>query len=126
MNAYLDGRDLLKTEARSVQVDALWRNAWAYDLEDGQYAADIPYWTSLVEERRPRRVLELACGTGRITLPIAATGVAQDPGFQFVALDYSLNLLARAEEKKATADPHVAASVTFIEGDMRSFDLDGS
>jgi SAM-dependent methyltransferase len=115
----------LKTEDRSAQVDALWRNAWAYDLEDGQFAADIPYWSALVARLRPTRVLELACGTGRITLPIAAAGVAQDPGFRLVALDYSPNLLARAEEKKAAADPQVAAAVTFVEGDMRSFDLDG-
>ena len=109
-----------------TEVDALWRNAWAYDLEDGQFAADIPYWRGLVERARPKRVLEMACGTGRITLPLAATGLAHAPGFELVAFDYSPNLLTRADEKLAAAEPGIQQAVTFREADMRTFDVDGA
>jgi SAM-dependent methyltransferase len=58
-------------------------------------------------------VLELACGTGRLTLPLARTGR------QVVGLDASSAMLDRGREKAAAE----GVEVTFVEGDMRSFDI---
>src|SRR2546430_35650 len=57
-------------------------------------------------------VLELGCGTGRVTLAIAAAGV------EVVGLDLSPAMLRLARAKAASA-----ANPTWIEGDMRRFTL---
>ncbi len=58
-------------------------------------------------------ILELACGTGRLTIPLA-----QD-GHKVVGLDDSRAML-RATKAKADAE---GVEITFLEGDMRSLDL---
>src|SRR5918995_2745625 len=73
-------------------------------------------------------VLELACGTGRLTIPIAADG------HEVVGLDASPAMLRRARQKAeswssrwraryARADDCDDLNLTFLAGDMRSFDL---
>ena len=64
-------------------------------------------------EKSGRPVLELACGTGRLTIPIAQAGV------EIVGLDLSPSMLAHARRKAKAAD----VEVEFVEGDCRSFDL---
>jgi ubiquinone/menaquinone biosynthesis C-methylase UbiE len=44
-----------------------------YDLEYGQFQGDLDFYVALAREAAPP-VLELACGTGRVTLPIARAG----------------------------------------------------
>ena len=58
-------------------------------------------------------VLELACGTGRLTLPIAGDG------HEVVALDSSAAMLSAARRKAVGQ----GLRVTFVESDMRDFDL---
>ncbi|HEX5725677.1 MAG TPA: class I SAM-dependent methyltransferase [Longimicrobiaceae bacterium] len=58
-------------------------------------------------------VLELACGTGRLLVPIAREGV------RAVGLDLSAAMLAAAREHAREA----GVAVEFVEGDMRAFDL---
>ncbi len=58
-------------------------------------------------------VLELACGTGRLALPIAAAG------FDTTGLDASAAMLAEAERKARES----GLPIDFIHGDMRSFEL---
>lgn len=107
----------------ATSVTPHWRDARAYDWENAGFAADVPYWEGVLARRRPARVLELACGTGRLTLPLAAAGLAGDPAFRIVGLDYSPEMVARAREKLAAADPTVAEAVTYVQGDMRGFAL---
>jgi SAM-dependent methyltransferase len=61
------------------------------------------------------RVLELGCGSGRLTIPIAQAGL------EVVGLDLSLAMLERARAKATEA----RLKVEFVEADMRSFDLPG-
>lgn len=69
----------------------------------------------LAEARRQAgRVLELACGTGRVLLPIASGGQP------CVGLDLSPDMLAEARRKANELGVHVE----WMQGDMRSFDLD--
>ena len=59
-------------------------------------------------------VLELACGTGRLTIPIALDG------HEIVGLDASHAMLRSAREK---ADAE-SVEIRFVHDDMRSFELD--
>ncbi|WP_176556232.1 class I SAM-dependent methyltransferase [Rubellimicrobium rubrum] len=58
-------------------------------------------------------VLELACGTGRLTIPLARDG------HEVVGLDASPAMLLQAGRKAAAA----GLAVTWVSGDMRRFDL---
>lgn len=104
-------------------VDLHWRRADAYDWENGDVVADIPYWEAMLARYRPSRVLDLACGTGRLTMPLAAMGQQIDPGFRITGLDISKAMIARAEEKRNGLLAEQAAVITFREGDMRAFAL---
>jgi SAM-dependent methyltransferase len=103
----------------------MWVDAWAYDLATGPFDDDLCYWQAALHRFRPRRVLDLGCGTGRLTVPLAETGLGYDPDFAIVGLDASAAFLAGAESRLATCDPHVRNAVGFVPGDMAGFTLDG-
>ena len=90
------------------------------DIHDSQFAYlfqrdDIPFWVGLAHDYGPR-VLELACGTGRISIPIALSGVTID------GLDFSLAMLQLARERATTS----GVAATFYHGDIRQLDFDAS
>jgi SAM-dependent methyltransferase len=100
----------------------MWDDPVLYDLENADDPAfDLPFWQGLVERLAPRRVLELACGTGRVTLPLARMGIAES----IVGLDSSPRVLdvARAAARHECAA--VCDVLEFVEGDMRAPALDG-
>ena len=63
-------------------------------------------------------VLELGCGTGRITFPVAEAGV------KIAGLDQSTSMLEVAREKLNSLAPEVQSRVTLVEGDMKNFSFD--
>ena len=87
-----------------------------YDTVYEDYVEDILFY---VEEARRAHgpCLELGCGTGRVLIPVAASGV-DVPG-----LDLSPPMIARARRKVAALAEDVQARVTLLEGDMRDFTL---
>jgi len=92
---------------------------WAdiYDLQWGGFQEDIPFYVGEAERATPP-ILELACGTGRVTIPIAQAGV------EVVGLDSSPEMLAVAQQKVAQLPPEVNERIRLLEGDMRDFSLD--
>src|SRR5260370_23106676 len=66
------------TPSRPETMSELYRNPEEYDREHLGYDEDIAFYVSLVRKLRPNRVLELGCGTGRITIPLAETGSRLD------------------------------------------------
>jgi 2-polyprenyl-3-methyl-5-hydroxy-6-metoxy-1,4-benzoquinol methylase len=72
-----------------------------------------PFYSNLARQCRGD-VLELACGTGRLTIPISLRG------HRITALDSSLKMLDTAKRKAQTA----RAKIDFRHADMRSFELD--
>jgi len=94
------------------QAIPLYRDGRHYDALNSFLVADIPFY---LEEARNagRPVLELACGTGRLTIPIAQSGV------EIVGLDLSPSMLAHARTKARAA----GVEIEFVEGDCRAFDL---
>ncbi len=65
-----------------------------YDWENAQTMGrrDVRFWETLAR-RTGGHILELGCGTGRITLPLARTGA------RVVGIDRSESMLARAHER---------------------------
>lgn len=98
----------------------MWNDPELYDLENADDPAfDLAYWEWVVRSVTPRRMLELGCGTGRLTLPLARLGVASE----LVALDTSEPFLERLRSRVAGESPPTAVEVVL--GDMRTPPVDG-
>ncbi len=92
----------------------IYEDARRYDALVGQHfgSSDAAYWKAQAT-RCGGPVLELACGSGRLTLPIA------DGGTEIAGLDASKPMLALAREKAAQANLQVEWHL----GDMADFEL---
>jgi SAM-dependent methyltransferase len=62
-------------------------------------------------------VLELGCGTGRITVALA------EAGYRVVGLDISEKMLERAADKRSALRREARECVQLVQGDMTQFDL---
>src|SRR5690349_20961322 len=79
-----------------------------YDWENARTLGrrDVRFWTRFAQ-RAPGRVLELGCGTGRVSLPLAKAGV------DLVGIDRSAPMLDRARRVRSGARPRL------LRGDIR-------
>lgn len=94
-------------------MEDLYTAADLYDLaHPGTARGELEFYLRQARLAGPR-LLELACGTGRLTLPLAAAGL------HLTGLDRSSEMLARARAKAAAA----GAAAEFVAADMRAFDL---
>ena len=95
-------------------------DAWAdvYDRIYSYVRDDIPFYVEAARES-DGPVLELGCGTGRVTLPVAEAGV------DVVGLDFSSAMLDAARTKSQRL-PSGSGSLTLVQADMRDFSLDTS
>lgn len=92
------------------------RLARYYDLEHADYVDDLAMHAGFAQASvSAAGVLELACGTGRCLLPMAAAG------HEVTGLDVSATMLDIARSKAAAAG--LAARVHLVDGDMRDFAL---
>ncbi len=85
--------------------------AW-HDVECAGYAADLPLWRELADERGGP-VLDIGAGTGRVALDLAARG------HEVVAVDLEPDLVAACHERARARSLPVRALV----GDARSLAL---
>ena len=88
---------------------------------DGAYSAkpdlvDLPFYLELAERSRGP-ILEIACGTGRVLLPIARKGI------EIHGVDNSQPMLQILKNSLAGEPEDVRKKVTLHEGDMRDFRL---
>ncbi|WP_017318305.1 class I SAM-dependent DNA methyltransferase [Mastigocladopsis repens] len=74
-----------------------------------QKLEDIPLWLNLAR-KYGEPILELACGTGRISIPLA------EQGFQVTGIDISQSMLDVAKQK--------SSQVEWLEADIRDFKLE--
>jgi len=97
----------------------LYEDEWSADIYDYEVQSleDLPFWQSLAESAEGP-MLELACGTGRLVLPLARAGLS------VTGLDASPFMLAVAKRKLAQENDEVRARCRFIEGGMSDFTLD--
>jgi ubiquinone/menaquinone biosynthesis C-methylase UbiE len=92
-------------------------NAETYDVRTETPAGEIEFYVARARASGGA-VLELACGTGRVTWPIARAGVS------VTGLDIEPAMLEQAEAKGAHESPEVRDRVRFVRGDMTEFSLD--
>ena len=77
---------------------------------------DISFYVEWAN-RINRDVLELGCGTGRVSIPIVYTGV------NVIALDYSMPMLKKLESKLEQEEWDISDRLFVIRGDMTNFRL---
>jgi ubiquinone/menaquinone biosynthesis C-methylase UbiE len=83
-----------------------------YDWENAQTLGrrDVPFWQRLAASV-DGPILELGCGTGRVTFPLARDGA------KMIGIDRSSEMLARAVKRKRRS--RHAADVNLVRGDIR-------
>jgi SAM-dependent methyltransferase len=103
-------------KAKSGGADAIYARPRDYDLEHEGDDEDVRFYVELVRRLKPRRVLELAAGSGRVAIPLASEASAQ--GFEVVGLEISEPMLAEAERKRAGLPEAAQRCLTFVHGDL--------
>jgi len=76
------------------------------------FDGDLDFYYGLAKEHN-KRVLELCCGTGRLTIPL------KEKGINITGLDFTKSMLEGAKEKAQKR----GLDIELIHGDMRDFDL---
>jgi len=97
---------------RAVDCADLYRDGRHYDSQHRDFADDIPFYLRQIE-KYGEPILELACGTGRIAIPIA------EKGYRVTGLDVSGPMLSQARRKAAAK----GVNVEWVEADCRDFKL---
>jgi SAM-dependent methyltransferase len=93
-----------------MTIDQIYQDGRHYDRLFGSPLPDF-WFEAAAAQGDP--ILELACGTGRIALPLAGQG------YRVTGLDAAPAMLAEAERKSATA----GVTVEWQLADMRQFEL---
>lgn len=83
-----------------------------YDKENESYLPELPLLTKWASEK-PGRIIDLACGTGRVTIPLA------EEGFQVVGVDVHKGMLEAAQRKSASA----GVDIDWLEQDCTNLNL---
>ena len=97
----------------------LYRRPHEYDLEHVGDEEDVVFYVGLARSLKPKSVLELASGTGRITVPLAEEGARS--GFSVVGLDSEANMLKQARDKAAHLSRAARKRLKLVHGDMRKW-----
>lgn len=93
--------------------------AQVYDkLQDADYEAFVDYYEKIFEKlgKKPELVLDIGCGTGNITLPMARRG------YEMIGLDLSCEMLNIAREKAMEE----GLEILFLNQDMCEMELYGT
>ncbi len=98
---------------KPIDCKPLYDNPEYYDLQNNSIVDDIPFFLKQIKKYGDP-VLELACGTGRITMPIAEEGI------DISGLDIIKNMLSYAESKAKAKN----IDIEWIEADCRDFNID--
>jgi SAM-dependent methyltransferase len=88
-----------------------------YDAENADLTDDLLLYSELAEEFGDP-ILDIGCGTGRVTLHLA------QEGYRVTGIDRSREMLARGEKKLALM-PDLKPLVTLVYGDALKADLAG-
>ncbi len=88
-----------------------------YHLANHDIGFYLDYARKMLPGEPPGELLELACGTGRVSLPLA------EAGFRVRGIDLSAPMLSVFKRKLSAAPREVAARVRLEQADMADFDL---
>jgi 2-polyprenyl-3-methyl-5-hydroxy-6-metoxy-1,4-benzoquinol methylase len=98
--------------ASSSIVSSIYNSGKLYDLFLPAGAEYVHYWSTLAQTYGDP-ILEIMCGTGLISIPLA------QEGYQVTGLDLAETMLAEARRKSEAA----GVAVEWVTGDVRNFDL---
>ena len=74
---------------------------------------DLQFYKKWLPKNKDAKILELCCGTGRLTLPLAKDG------YNICGVDYTSSMLEQAKVKASEA----GLEINFIEADIRTLSL---
>jgi SAM-dependent methyltransferase len=100
-------------------MEAIYERPRDYDLEHEGDEEDVEFYRRLLARWQPRRVIELAAGSGRVTIPLARAAAAS--GVQIVGLEREGPMLEEALRKRDALEETARRCVTFMTGDMRDW-----
>ena len=100
-------------EMKNLHRSGTYRDGHHYDAQHKDFTRDLGFYLKQAE-KYGEPVMELACGTGRITLSIA------EKGLKVYGLELMPPMLEQAEAKAREKN----IDVTLIRGDMRNFKID--
>lgn len=89
-----------------------------YDVDLAEDPGDLDLYLALAA-RTGGPILEIACGSGRIALPLARAG------YDVTAVDIDPAMLARAKGAVSLAEPPVRARLQLVEADIVGLELAG-
>jgi len=85
------------------------------NIYDGMNTAivDLPFYSRWLKKRKNGNILELCCGTGRLTIPLA------QEGYNITGVDNNTSMLKQAKRKAK----ELKVPIRFIESDIRTLGL---
>jgi SAM-dependent methyltransferase len=108
-------RDGVSASGALVRLDQPWADEQLAGLYDAfKFDADVPLYLELAE-KAGGKVLEIACGSGRLMLPLGRAGNT------VLGVDASPHMLAIARDKLAH-EPEARQRMHLLQADMRDFD----
>ncbi len=97
---------------KPIDSEAIYRDGLHYDAQHSYFTMGVDFY---IEQAKKcgSPVLEIACGTGRVTIPIFEAGI------EITGLDVSDGMLAQAEKKSKEKE----LNIEWIKADCRNFEL---
>jgi len=106
--------DLVDAGSREHYSDAA-----LYDYEYRRRRADVTFYRELAKRRHAEQILDLGCGSGRVTIPLARDG-------HYVhGIDQSASMLATLEKRIEDAPAPVQDRIRVSPGDLCTFTVAG-
>jgi ubiquinone/menaquinone biosynthesis C-methylase UbiE len=94
-------------------------DAHLYDLDNRDFLkSDIPFYLDYASKIQGN-ILELACGTGRVTIPLA------EAGHEVWGLELSGKMLEQLKIKLKDLPPQTSRKIHLIQANMSQFRIDG-
>jgi ubiquinone/menaquinone biosynthesis C-methylase UbiE len=100
------------TKHSEYKVGDLIYDATIYDGLN-TFLSDLQFYIKWLPKKKGAKLLELCCGTGRLTIPIAKEG------YDICGIDSSSSMLKQANAKAVEA----GLEIKFLEADIRTLDL---
>ena len=97
----------------ALEINSIYDTGTLYDDIHWWKKNDMEFWANIISENPPKSVLELACGTGRLTNLFVRENI------HYTGIDIVPNFIQTANAK-VQPDSHLAS---FIQGDITKFNL---
>jgi SAM-dependent methyltransferase len=97
-------------------ADTIYARPAQYDLEHVGDDLDVAFYRQLARMFDARRVLELGCGSGRVTIPLVRDAATRE--CEVVGVDLSAEMLAEAAAKATVLPEEIRARLRLVEGDL--------